>query len=391
MHKQMYFLNSGDIITRCLLLAPVSHQDRFLLHQGLPRWELHHSDDVQPGPRNPLDDWGMLLWKIYVSVLMAKGGKNVFLLTILSYSQGDKENVLTHWTMDPRQAKMCLSQCVDNSLIPGELNVHDYKFLINFFWDHNEYSYLSLSSALHTMIIQWCISETLKNMEMEIKQQCNLGIDKQVLLLSLSHRCEEDVGGGQSHIHTRHWGTFNSVTIISLICWHILITIKFVLLFLLLLSGCSESLGPAFPRHDPLLAWFCHPWLSAHGRMRPCLHGCVSKNIPYRLAVNMHWGSFKHCLKSKPVLSYRQEKGSMKMITLTKKDTSQVTMIALSEATILRIILSPVFNFLCSFNIFQISSLQVRFLPSMTVCYSLDVSSVSCLVQTSISMVNNQI
>ncbi|KAM9858247.1 kinetochore-associated protein 1 [Aulostomus maculatus] len=51
-----------------------------------------------------------------------------------------------------------------------------------------------------------------------------------------------------------------------------------------------------------------------------------------------------------------QDKGSMKMITLTKQDHSQV------------------------------NSLQIRSLPSMTVCYSLDVSTVSCLVQTKISM-----
>ncbi|KAM3610515.1 uncharacterized protein V6R79_005093 [Siganus canaliculatus] len=51
-----------------------------------------------------------------------------------------------------------------------------------------------------------------------------------------------------------------------------------------------------------------------------------------------------------------QDKGSMKMIALTKQDNS------------------------------QINSLQIRFLPSMTVCYSLDVSSVSCLVQTKINM-----
>uniref|UniRef100_A0A8C9YCM8 Kinetochore associated 1 n=1 Tax=Sander lucioperca TaxID=283035 RepID=A0A8C9YCM8_SANLU len=35
---------------------------------------------------------------------------------------------------------------------------------------------------------------------------------------------------------------------------------------------------------------------------------------------------------------------------------------------------------------YVINSLQIRFLPSMTVCYSLDVSSVSCLVQTKINM-----
>ncbi|XP_029367133.1 kinetochore-associated protein 1 isoform X2 [Echeneis naucrates] len=51
-----------------------------------------------------------------------------------------------------------------------------------------------------------------------------------------------------------------------------------------------------------------------------------------------------------------QDKGSMKMITLTKQENS------------------------------QINSLQIRFLPSMIVCFSLDVSSVSCLVQTKINM-----
>ncbi|CAJ1068194.1 kinetochore-associated protein 1 [Xyrichtys novacula] len=39
-----------------------------------------------------------------------------------------------------------------------------------------------------------------------------------------------------------------------------------------------------------------------------------------------------------------------------------------------------------SFVIFQINSLQIRFLPSMTICYSLDVSSISCLVHTKINM-----
>ncbi|XP_069555465.1 kinetochore-associated protein 1 [Brachyistius frenatus] len=51
-----------------------------------------------------------------------------------------------------------------------------------------------------------------------------------------------------------------------------------------------------------------------------------------------------------------QDKGSMKMIALTKQDCS------------------------------QISSLQIRLLPSMTVCYSLNISSVSCLVQTKLNM-----
>ncbi|XP_037536314.1 kinetochore-associated protein 1 [Nematolebias whitei] len=51
-----------------------------------------------------------------------------------------------------------------------------------------------------------------------------------------------------------------------------------------------------------------------------------------------------------------QDKGSMRMITLTKQENS------------------------------RISSLQIRFLPSMNVCYSLDVSSVSCLVQIKTNM-----
>ncbi|XP_060884965.1 kinetochore-associated protein 1-like [Labrus mixtus] len=54
-----------------------------------------------------------------------------------------------------------------------------------------------------------------------------------------------------------------------------------------------------------------------------------------------------------------QDKSCMKMITLTKQDYC------------------------------QINSLQIRFLPSMTVCYSLDVSLVSCLVQTKINMEDN--
>uniref|UniRef100_A0A8C4E9R5 Kinetochore associated 1 n=1 Tax=Dicentrarchus labrax TaxID=13489 RepID=A0A8C4E9R5_DICLA len=50
-----------------------------------------------------------------------------------------------------------------------------------------------------------------------------------------------------------------------------------------------------------------------------------------------------------------------------------------------------ILNSICWFlKFFQINSLQIRFLPSMTVCYSLDVSSVSCLVQTKINMVNNR-
>ncbi|XP_067376658.1 kinetochore-associated protein 1 isoform X2 [Channa argus] len=51
-----------------------------------------------------------------------------------------------------------------------------------------------------------------------------------------------------------------------------------------------------------------------------------------------------------------QDKSTMKMITLTKQNRSQM------------------------------SSLQIRILPSLTVCYSLDVSSISCLVRAKINM-----
>lgn len=43
------------------------------------------------------------------------------LRSLLSFSsQGDKENVLTLWKMDPHQARMSFAQAVDNSLIPGK-------------------------------------------------------------------------------------------------------------------------------------------------------------------------------------------------------------------------------------------------------------------------------
>lgn len=39
-------------------------------------------------------------------------------------SQGDEENVLTLWKMDPHQARMGFAQGVDSSLIPGKLLLH---------------------------------------------------------------------------------------------------------------------------------------------------------------------------------------------------------------------------------------------------------------------------
>lgn len=45
-------------------------------------------------------------------------------VVIFFFSQGDEENVLTLWKMDPHQARMGFAQGVDNSLIPGKLLLH---------------------------------------------------------------------------------------------------------------------------------------------------------------------------------------------------------------------------------------------------------------------------
>ncbi|XP_034548642.1 kinetochore-associated protein 1 isoform X2 [Notolabrus celidotus] len=101
----------------------------------------------------------------------------------------------------------------------------------------------------------------------------------------------------------------------------------------------------------------------------------VVENLLYILDIentlsvwDLHFLVMIHCWPDLSILDFEltsecgsasvmtQDKGSMKIITLTKQDNS------------------------------QINSLQIRFLPSMTVCYSLDVSSVSCLVQTKINM-----
>ncbi|XP_041792351.1 kinetochore-associated protein 1 isoform X1 [Chelmon rostratus] len=138
---------------------------------------------------------------------------------------GDKENVLTHWTMDPHQAKMCLAHSVNNSLIPG--------------------------------------------------------VRKMVVV---------------------------------------------------------ENLLYILDTEDTLSLWDLHFLVMIH---------CWPD-----LAIN----DFELTTECGSASMVAQDKGSMKMITLTKQDNSQV------------------------------NSLQIRFLPSMTVCYSLDVSSVSCLVQTKINM-----
>ncbi|XP_071339118.1 kinetochore-associated protein 1 isoform X1 [Trachinotus anak] len=138
---------------------------------------------------------------------------------------GDKENVLTHWIMDPHQAKMCLAHSVNNNLIPG--------------------------------------------------------VRKMVVVENLLYLLDtEDV--------------------LSLWDLHFLVMIN------------------------------CWPDLAIH--------------------------DFELTTECGSASMVAQDKGSMKMIALTKQDNS------------------------------QINSLQIRFLPSMTICYSLDVSSVSCLVQTKINM-----
>ncbi|KAF0033894.1 hypothetical protein F2P81_013960 [Scophthalmus maximus] len=140
-------------------------------------------------------------------------------------TRGDKDNVVTHWTMDPHQAKMGLAQSVNNNLIPG--------------------------------------------------------VRKMVVVENLLYLLDtEDV--------------------LSLWDLHFLVMIH------------------------------CWPDLAIH--------------------------DFELTTECGSASMVAQDKGSMKMIALTKQDSS------------------------------QINSLQIRFLPSMTICYSLDVSSVSCLVQTKINM-----
>ncbi|XP_078106919.1 kinetochore-associated protein 1 isoform X1 [Sander vitreus] len=138
---------------------------------------------------------------------------------------GDKENIVTHWTMDPSQAKMCLAQSVNSGLIPG--------------------------------------------------------VRKMVVV---------------------------------------------------------ENLLYILDTEDALSLWDLHFLVMIHCWQDLAIH------------------DFELTTECGSASMVAQDKGSMKMITLTKQDNS------------------------------QINSLQIRFLPSMTVCYSLDVSSVSCLVQTKINM-----
>uniref|UniRef100_A0A3Q2TXU1 Kinetochore associated 1 n=1 Tax=Fundulus heteroclitus TaxID=8078 RepID=A0A3Q2TXU1_FUNHE len=56
-----------------------------------------------------------------------------------------------------------------------------------------------------------------------------------------------------------------------------------------------------------------------------------------------------------------------------------------SASMVAQLVTNPSLTICCCFT-FQISSLQIRCLPSMSVCYSLDVSSVSCLVQMKTNM-----
>ncbi|MEQ2235438.1 hypothetical protein ILYODFUR_002347 [Ilyodon furcidens] len=138
---------------------------------------------------------------------------------------GDKENVVTHWKMDPLHAKMCFAQSMNNSLIPG----------------------------VRKMVV----------------------MEKLLCILD-----SEDV--------------------LSVWDLHFLVMIQ------------------------------CWPQLAIH--------------------------DFELTTECGSASMVAQDKSSMKMITLMKQDNS------------------------------QISSLQIRCLPSMSVCYSLDVSSVSCLVQMKTNM-----
>ncbi|XP_074493975.1 kinetochore-associated protein 1 [Sebastes fasciatus] len=138
---------------------------------------------------------------------------------------GEKEHIVTHWTMDPHQAKMCLANSINSSLIPG--------------------------------------------------------VRKMVVVDNLLYILDTE---------------------------------------------------------DALSLWDLHFLVMIHCWEEPAIH------------------DFELTTECGSASMVAQDKGSVKMITLTKQDNSQV------------------------------NSLQIRFLPSMTVCYSLDVSSVSCLVQTKINM-----
>nr|XP_040052202.1 kinetochore-associated protein 1 [Gasterosteus aculeatus aculeatus] len=138
---------------------------------------------------------------------------------------GDKESIVTHWTMDPHQGKMCLADSINNSLIPG--------------------------------------------------------VRKMVVV---------------------------------------------------------ENLLYILDTEDALSLWDLHFLVMIHCWQDLSIH------------------DFELTTECGSASMVSQDKGSMKMITLTKQDKS------------------------------QINSLEIRFLPSMTICYSLDVSSVSCLVQTKINM-----
>uniref|UniRef100_A0A3P9QBQ0 Kinetochore associated 1 n=1 Tax=Poecilia reticulata TaxID=8081 RepID=A0A3P9QBQ0_POERE len=93
---------------------------------------------------------------------------------------------------------------------------------------------------------------------------------------------------------------------------------------------------------------------------------------------------FKHSKLYFTLLLCKHVKSSMKMITLTKQDNSQVAahfpLNKLGKPT------TDCFSEDLLLFTFQISSLQIRCLPSMSVSYSLDVSSVSCLVQMKTNM-----
>lgn len=114
--------------------APVPHQDRLLLHQGLSWRRLQHSSDVQSGPWNPLNDRGQCLRRVsflYLSpTIIFDSSALLEYIHVLTQpdpflpDQGDKESVLTHWTMNAHQAKMCLVNSIDCSLIPGKIRSH---------------------------------------------------------------------------------------------------------------------------------------------------------------------------------------------------------------------------------------------------------------------------
>lgn len=165
-------------------------------------------------------------------------------------------------------------------------------------------------------------------------------------LLSLLFRCEEDGGGRKSPLHSRHWGESNDVVIGSfkhlnmkigyLKCFWVC-SVSFFLYLTFPVPGCSECLGSAHPCSGSQLARFGNSGLWTRIRVWDCRHVCVS-TITVSVRLNLTtivWYNL--------YVWYSQDKGSVRMITLTKTDSSQVDALAHFKKCCWSILLQKVF------------------------------------------------